>query len=257
MPQFNYIIATQNIWGFPNIFQASNNLFNLINVYIELDVDILLLQEVFRESWLNKCNNINEFYTPFYLNNPLFIEGGLVILIKKNLVKNLRKRNCNFKLQFHEFEKQGVFNSRQAVSYLSRKGFLELKIYNHKNSYNIVNVHTTSAFSEKLKYDDKQNLILKSQLNQLFAYTNIIKDPIVLIGGDFNKNIIDSTYTLFQNSFEIFPKAGITHNSTKNLIDFIIFKKNNKLFSEIPNFTVVQQTPFSDHDGIIGYVKIY
>jgi exonuclease III len=245
------VVSTQNIWGFPNILRAKNNLKELLQVYNDYQPDVILLQEVFRQKWLDLDIIVNS-YKPLYLTNPLFIEGGLVILIKKNLYDELQLKGYNYKLTYTEYNKQGIIRSHQFVSHISRKGYLKLELFNTSENNQtpvliIINTHTTSAFNSKEELINKKLLLLIDQLNELFHHCKQYVNKKLIVGGDFNYDINRFMPDLKEQQYSIYPCNNETtlpkHQST---IDFICTKgfKNKK-------YILINNQNISDHNGIL------
>jgi endonuclease/exonuclease/phosphatase family metal-dependent hydrolase len=244
-------VVTQNIQGFPNFVRAKKHITRFILKIQPYSPDIILLQEVFREKWLLKNTKVLTEYTPLYKTNSLFIEGGLVILIRKNLYNHLLSLGCQFNLFYQNYNKQGVIRSAQLVSHISKKGYLHLRISTNKGVFDIINTHTTSAFNSKANKINKKLNLLLSQLNQFKKFLSSLPNSNKIIGGDFNYDIIqDSDLFNLYSHFPIQKLPTFPKNSSR--IDFILTDNLN-----IESGILLRHSSdrISDHNGLFVSIR--
>ncbi len=247
MPFVFRTIVSQNIHGFPNFVKARKNIKQFLTKIKPYDSDLILMQEVFLERWLIKNSNLFEEYLPLYKTNRLFIQGGLVILIKKSIFDRLILSGYHFELFYNDYTKQGVVRSPQIVSHISKKGYLHLRISGNDESIDVVNTHTTSAFNKKEKKVDLKLQVLHSQLIEISTYINTLPDSKIVIGGDFNFDILENE--MFFPNFHHYPSTQkITFPKHSSRIDFILTKNIQSMKLKMLNSVRMK---FSDHNGLV------
>lgn len=253
-------VYTQNIWGFPNIFHAKVNLQSLLSSIQLHQPKIILLQEVFREKWLKANSKLYSDYTPFYIKKRMFVEGGLVILLHNSMTNLVKELGFEFNLSFTEFENQGLLRSKQAISRISKKGYLTLAIKDPNSQYifRIVNTHTTSSFNKRKDQINQKAIILIQQLNQLFEFLDTVcRESDLVVGGDFNYDIVElmpegtCKYSVYPANKEVtLPK----HNQS---IDFVFtnLEQNFDYKVIIPGYNKYSSRRDSDHNGVLIMTK--
>jgi exonuclease III len=240
-------IVSQNIHGFPNFVRAKRNISKFLKKIKPYNPDLILLQEVFREKWLIKNSVELDGYLALYKTNPLFIEGGLVILIKKDIYNMLLHLGFHFELIYQDYTLQGVLRSAQIVSHISKKGYLHLKICNSSDVIDIINTHTTSAFSKKEKKVNRKLQVLQSQLQEFSSYTYTLPESKAVIGGDFNFDILADS-ELFPNYCHYPSTKKITFPKHSTRIDFILTRNIDSMKLKILNSVRMN---ISDHNGLV------
>lgn len=248
--------VTQNIWGFPNIFRAGKNIKELLKKILEFDPDIILLQEVFREEWLVANSSRFQNYQSFYNKKRFLIQGGLVILVKKDLITKTTKKGYEINCQFLEFKRQGVLVTEQIFSHISKKGILIIEFsYANQVKANIMNIHTTSAFNNNQAIINKKLIVLLSQIKEIFDQIKNNQKQELIIGGDFNYDI--GKYLLDQNlldyDYNHYPNHDITTLPKENSrIDFIVTSSSYPYKINIINPAIDNnKKPYSDHHGVM------
>jgi endonuclease/exonuclease/phosphatase family metal-dependent hydrolase len=244
-------VVTQNIQGFPNFVRAKKHITRFMQKIKPYSPDIILLQEVFREKWLFKNSLELNGYLALYKTNPLFIEGGLVILIKKQVYDYFINNGYHFQLFYNDYNLQGIIRSAQIVSHISKKGYLYLKITNGNHTIDIINTHTTSAFNKREVRVNKKLKVLLSQLVQFKRFLLSLPYSSKVIGGDFNYDIIQDSSCF--DKYSHYPNTkSITFPKHMTRIDFILTQ----------NFTIekgkilkTSTDKISDHNGILIFLN--
>jgi len=201
-------IYTQNCSWWP--VTNRKKYFKQIGDFIEAaKPDIVFLQEVFYGKWV-KWFDI-EGYNTIYKMKKVFLHGGLVILVRKNI---------RFEPQFAGlFRSQ--FNARplQFLSSLAaRRGFLH--IYLPDFNVHLINAHLTAGFSQNHKYNPARFM----QVSQLREYTNNV--DCVVFGGDLNFHEDSPEHYMLQlDSVDISSGVGTTFPGDDARYDYI-FAKN-------------------------------
>jgi endonuclease/exonuclease/phosphatase family metal-dependent hydrolase len=244
-------VVTQNIHGFPNFVRAKKHISLFMQKIKPYSPDIILLQEVFREKWLLKNTLELNGYLALYKTNPLFIEGGLVILIKKSVYDHFIYKGYHFQLFYQDYNQQGIIRSAQVVSHISKKGYLHLKIININHTIDIINTHTTSAFNKREEKLNKKLKVLLSQLIQFESFLLSLPYSTKIIGGDFNYDII-----LGSNCFDKYSHypniKSITFPKHMTRIDFIL---TQNLTIGKGKILKTSSDKISDHNGILIFVN--
>ncbi len=232
-------LYSQNCFGLP-IKNKSKRFRNILSSILENQYDVIFLQEVFFKRDLAFISQyLENDYSVIYSDGKHVIRGGLVLLIKKNLLKD-----SAFKTDFVNFSVPTKFSIHAYEKLLCRsKGYL----YCHIESLGLhfINVHCVNVFLIPFF----KGIVLK-QLEELKTF---LQERKCFVGGDFNMVLKDA---FFKDSGKINLTPNTrTHAFLDKQLDYILcsnVKREDFCFSQ-PKIIHTG----SDHFGLASEIQLY
>jgi endonuclease/exonuclease/phosphatase family metal-dependent hydrolase len=178
------LILTQNCSWLP-VRERKHRMQEIARTIEEMQPDVVFLQEVILMTYVQYFHLTG--YEMFYEKGRLWIQGGLVILVKKSLGKAEFKR-------YHRYGKQGKILSRQVAVKVIKCGFLE--VYLPERDLTLINTYLIPLFRPYFVEDKNQRWQLRELLEESADKQR------VLVGGDFNLTQGSSFHDLLLNQFE-------------------------------------------------------
>lgn len=229
---------SQNCFGLP-VKNKSVRFRNILGGILENRYDVIFLQEIFfKRDLKNFLKYLNDDYYIIYSGGKYIIRGGLVLLVKKNILKNF-----SFKTNFVKFKNPSNLSLYSYEKLLCQdRGFL----YCHIEDLNLyfVNVHCLNVFF--LPFFEKA---VVKQLKELKAF---LKQKRCFVGGDFNLSLRDSFFEKEKN-INLTPNVQ-TYRLLKKQVDYIIASNLEK--KEICPKDVRCISAGSDHFGLVSEIKL-
>ncbi len=229
---------SQNCFGLP-IKNKSKRFNNVLKGILENKFDIIFLQEIFFKNDLRFfLEYLEDDYYVIYSNSKSLIRGGLVLLIKKSLLKN-----SEYKANFVKFKSPGLFSIYSYEELFCRgKGFLyfyikELDLY-------FINVHCVNVFCIPI--------LEKTILKQLKELSTFLEGKRCFVGGDFNLSLRDSFFEK-QNNINLTPDIG-TYRLFNKQVDYILSANLDRVQIASNEFNSV--CIGSDHLGLVSKVEV-
>jgi exonuclease III len=276
--QHSLKVYSQNIFGFPNLLYAPSRLHFFLKNVVKEKYDIIFLQEVFIESWLDlNTRAIKKFKADYFIvyskkkvpvkvidNYSEFqIEGGLVTLVKKSAIDNINQLEASF----NNFDKQASLKnllSWQWVNLLNNKGYLVTDIRVNNQIIRLINTHTAAVIdsTDLQDFSVKKSKVLQTQIKEIGALLKQNEASHVIIGGDFNINLKSlsqndfdlSSFLLLDNNMHTLPK----HNTSIDwlLVNKLNFDTNSVKILPINGFKIFEflKIQSSDHCGVTAKV---
>jgi hypothetical protein len=229
---------SQNCFGLP-IKNKSQRFKNILTGILDNKYDVIFLQEIFSQRDLNLfLEYLEGDYYVIYSQCRKSIGGGLVLLIKKELLKN-----SEYKTDFVKFKSPGLFSLYSYEEIFCRgKGFLYF--YIKSLDLYFVNVHCLNVFCIPI--------LEKSILKQLEELSSFLEGKRCFVGGDFNLSLRDSFFEK-QNNINLTPDIG-TYRLFNKQVDYILSANLDR--AEIFNHQPHSISIGSDHLGLVSRVEL-
>ncbi len=229
---------SQNCFGLP-VKNKSARFRNILRGILENEYDVIFLQEIFFKSDLKIfLKYLEDDYDIIYSDGKYVIRGGLVLLIKKEILKNV-----SFKTNFIKFKNPSTLSLHSYEKlFCQGKGFL----YCHIEDLNLyfVNVHCLNVFF--LPFFEK------AVVKQLKELKTFLQEKRCFVGGDFNLSLRDSFFEKEKN-INLTPNVR-TYCLLNKQVDYIIASNLEK--EKISSKDVRCISAGSDHFGLVSEIKL-
>ncbi len=182
-------VVTWNIWGIPTEGHRTRHS-HLVQALRDADPDVAFLQEVWTRNALGRLESLPGYQAFRHLTCVRFTpRGGLVTLVRRALIQSKPQ------VRFHPYGRPwtprpwtlpGVVNYIGEV--VGNKGIQQVELTLAGRMCQLLNTHLVCPDTEvdSSQLDDVDNKRLLSQAAQIGAFIGTLREPAILLGGDFN-----------------------------------------------------------------------
>lgn len=243
-------VLSANLWLLPTPASLDNSkrLDDFIELALELDPEVINLQEVWLNQYVNRIKSRLHKYNLITPRSLLYHKSGLITLIKQKPIKT----------EFHKFDIKKDF---KAVERILGKGFLRTQFAFKGNLVTVINTHIYQTENQ-----EKLNLQL-NQLKQIIKRAK--KHNPTIIAGDLN--MIPNTYSNLIKDFQtesILPKSYSETNSYAHKAVNVLMN-NGGIYNSFPdriiahiksqkaqvNITALTTPIVSDHYPLLAQIS--